>query len=198
MIKLHLHVILLLLLKPVRSDTFQSLLTRHQSGTGFLPANPIELLATYIPATNFNACFDYCHRNMRCRTFVSTSILPFSCYLYEGLSDTGKIVPAMSTASNVGSIQYYALLYDNYGQPCDPTLPLPDRYMVCQNGLWRCPVNTYWDGLLCLNAVYYNAPCTTVHQCREDVGLECNLPTQRCACNATASWNVTACGKWVR
>ena len=194
--RLYLHVIMLLLLNSVRNDTFQSLLTRHESGTDFVPPHPVELLATLTSVSTFDACFNYCHQNIRCRTLVSILMSPFSCRLYEGVSDTGTITSSMAPGSRVGSIHYYPELYGKYGQPCNPALPLPDRYMVCQNGVWSCPINTYWDGSLCRNAVYYNGSCKANNQCRQDLGLQCDLLRERCGCNLTVAWNGTSCGKY--
>lgn len=194
--RLYFHMIMLLLLNSVKNHTFQSLLTRHESGTGFVPAHPVELLATLTSVSTFDACFNYCHQNIRCRSFVSLLISPFSCWLYEGVSDTGTIISSMLPQSLVGSINYYPELYGKYGQSCNPALPLPDRYMVCQTGVWSCPVNTYWDRSLCRNAVYYNGSCEANNQCRPGLGLQCDLARKRCACNSTVAWNGTSCGKY--
>ena len=177
------------------SQIFQSLAIRYPLGTHFLPVNPVEFLATITNVKSFQACFRYCHENLLCRTFVSDSNSPFSCLLYESHTDTGSIQQSPSVTSAVGALQYLDL-YKFYGKSCPPNTQNFDRYMVCMNGFWRCPQNTYWNGSVCLNAGYHQYSCLQDDYCRQDIGLKCQAPPMKCECNFTGLWNGTYCGKY--
>ncbi|CAF4222114.1 unnamed protein product, partial [Adineta steineri] len=112
---------------------------------------------------------------------------------YTGSLDTGIIVKCSSLTSRVGGLYYYLSLYDVYNQICDPHVLPSNRYLICVNNVWQCPTNTFWNGSMCLNQVYYGDSCTMNEACRHDIGLQCSSDCQKCLCNSTASWNNISC-----
>ncbi|CAF1080700.1 unnamed protein product [Adineta steineri] len=184
---------LLITINFVQSQTFQSIMTFEESGTDFIPANPIELIESYTNIPTMMLCYTKCNMNPLCRTFVGDSTYPFICRLYQGSIDTGSIVNSLSSTSRVFSLYYDVVYYQSYNQVCNPNVPAFDRYLVCINRLWTCPSGTYWNDAMCLNQVYYESLCNTNEMCREDIGLTCSSTCNKCLCNSTAIWNSTSC-----
>mgnify|MGYP001030179915 CR=1 FL=1 len=193
-------LILFLIISSIRSQIFQSLTRFQAAGTDFVPINSIELIATYTGVSTLLACYEKCHLNPLCRTFVSNISSPFTCRLYESSIDTGgTIVISSSSTSQVGGIHYDPSFYTTYNQPCDPQVSsLSNRYLICQNSTWQCPQSTYWNGSMCVNNVYYQSSCTTDNDCRQDVQLSCSTSCNKCLCSPTFVWNTTTCGEYNR
>ena len=190
-------LILLLQIDFLHPQMYQSLMTIQAVGTDFIPANHIELIATYQNIFTLLSCYQKCNFNPLCRTFVSDISSPFTCRLYEGSIDTGTISSSLSSTSQVGGIYYESSLYKTYNQSCDQNPSLSNRYLICNNGLWQCPTDSFWNGSMCLNKVYYQASCNTDLECREDIYLSCSSLCQKCLCQLTTIWNrsSSACGK---
>ncbi|CAF1403930.1 unnamed protein product [Adineta steineri] len=185
--------LILISIHVVQNQIMQSSLNLEAPGLDFSPANPIELITTYTGMNSFLSCYTQCNMNPLCRTFVSDIVLPSVCRLYEGSIDTGTIVESSSLTSRVGGLYYYPSLYDVYNQMCDPHVLSSNRYLICVDNVWQCPITTYWNGSMCLNQVYYGDSCTMNGTCRQDVGLQCSPVCQKCLCNSTASWNNMSC-----
>lgn len=191
-------IIILINMNFVQNQIFQSIMTIQNIGTDFIPANPIELLATYTGLSTVMSCFNKCNLNPSCRTFVSDNNWPFTCRLYQGSINTGTITTFSISSSTlqVGGLQYDTSLYIKYNQVCNPSLPLSDRYLICnKQSVWTCPTSTFWNGYICVNQVYYQAFCNMNEMCREDINLICSLSCQKCLCRSTTIWNGTTCGK---
>lgn len=184
--------LLLIHMKFVNNQIIQTLMTKYGNAFDFVPANPIEMLANDTDAFSFMSCFDRCHHFLRCRTFVHDLSSPPTCRLYEGSFETGTMLVA-STSLQIGSIHHYPSLYKEYQMPCNRDKY--NRYMICLNESWTCPMNTFWNGSMCINARYNQNPCLTNAECRQDVGLHCNQSIQVCTCHSPSYWNGTFCCK---
>jgi len=180
----------------VQSQIFQSRMKFQETGTDFIPANPVELIATYTGISTIMSCFNKCNTNPLCRTVVSDSTCPSVCRLYQGSIDTGTIIASLSSTSRVGGLRYDTSLYTSYNQVCDPNSPSFNRYLICNNRVWDCPIGTYWNGVICVNQVYYQASCDTNKVCREDISLTCSSSCHKCLCESTTIWNSTSCGQY--
>jgi hypothetical protein len=141
-------------------------------GTTFQPAISIELLST-LSSRSFFKCATMCNINVQCRTFVYDSISK-QCILYEGSVSTGRAL-FNSTKSQIGSVKYSSDLYDCYNKTLNQCSL--NRYLVSDNSsnIAVCPINTYWNGTMCLNQVYFRASCTSDMMCRNGPGLECDI-----------------------
>ena len=185
---------LLITMSLVHGQVFQSLMIFQQTNVDFIPANPIELITSYIDISTVMACFNKCNMDPLCRTFVTDTTSPFVCCLYQGAIDTGTFIVSSSSTSQVASLHYDTSFYSAYNQICDPKVPPFDRYLICTNGSWHCPTATYWNGSMCINQVYYESSCSTNEMCRQDIGLMCLSTCNKCLCNSTFIWNSTSCG----
>ena len=156
-------------------------------GTLFQPASNVELLRQ-LTIGSFVDCAAACNVNPQCRTLMydwSTGL----CSLYEGETSTGSIITnSSSSSSQVGSIDYFSELYQCYNKTSSTCAF--NRYVVedPSTGLGVCPENTYWDGNMCLNQLYFGAPCTSQQSCRTDLFLGCsNVTAWTCGAGKTRS-----------
>ncbi len=183
-------LILLITTNTIENEIFQSLMTLEQIGTDFIPTNPVELIAVYTDQSNLISCYKMCNMNPNCRTFAIDNV----CRLYQGSIDTGTIMVSSSLTSQVAGLRNDPSFYVNYNQICNPnSLPF-DRYLICTDGYLDCPTDTYWNGEMCLNQVYYGNSCNSNEMCRGDIGLICSS-CNTCFCEVTAIWNDTLCSK---
>ena len=189
--------LLLLLLRLVSlfshgqtNGMYQSLAHFSNLGTKFHPANTIEYLGLTSSVKDLGTCFEHCNLNVLCRTFTyDTSTL--DCEHYEGLVETGTIIPSSSPTSTVGDIDYSITLFTDYGDTCDKCEL--DRYLQCSSGTssCECPAHTFWNNFICQNQVYYQSNCSTDNWCRQDLLLSCMNNT--CQCLSNAFWTGTTC-----
>ncbi len=175
-------IILFIYLYFSYSGADQSLMVLQDSGTDFNPANSVELLTTVSKIRSTLQCYMQCHLNFQCRTFVYKSETQ-ECSLYEGSINTGSVVATASggTPSIVGGIIYTPELFISYGLACDQCAS--SRYLKCVNNTCQCLPNTFWNGTMCLNQVYYGQTCATYQgSCRQaDLSLICLSDCLVCA-----------------
>jgi hypothetical protein len=55
-------------INTVQNQNFQPILTLQETGTDFVPANPIEPLATYSNVPTLTSYYSQCNLNARCGT----------------------------------------------------------------------------------------------------------------------------------
>ncbi|CAF0941263.1 unnamed protein product [Adineta steineri] len=148
-------------------------------GTTFQPANPIELLATFNELTLVR-CVATCNHNVRCRTVVYDSISKH-CQIYEGEVSTGSIIPSNSLTSLVGGIIYSSNFYTLYNKSSSQCQY--DRYLSIDIllNLCVCPINTFWNGIICLNQRYIGSSCISNEWCRTDLNLVCDANQHICS-----------------
>ncbi|CAF1326657.1 unnamed protein product [Didymodactylos carnosus] len=161
-------------------------------GTTFQPSNPIELLGSISNTKSVIHCSAYCNQNVQCRTF-GVNLLSLSCSLYEGHITTGSVVASssLSQSSFVGGFIYESALFLNYNQTCSTAI---NRYLVCVGARLVCPINTFWNGSICVNQFYGNTLCQLDIQCRGDLTLICSINSSTCVCNSTRYyWDGTRC-----
>jgi hypothetical protein len=86
-------------------------MTLHESDTDFISAHPIKLIDTYTDVSRLISCFNRCHINICCRTFVNDLTWPFICRLYENLINTETIINLLSSILRVDGIHYNPSYY---------------------------------------------------------------------------------------
>ncbi len=124
---------LMAVLNTVQSQTSQSIIIIHQFGTDFIPAYPVELIATYTDISTVMSCYHRCHLNSKCRTMVTDTTWLFLCRLYEDFIDTDTIIFSSSSASHVGSFHHDTSLYTDYNHTCNPNSYVSNRFLICNN-----------------------------------------------------------------
>ena len=164
------HYSFLLIIIPLISGNLISTIQFLNTGTDFIPINPIELISVSTDVLSMANCAQLCNQNLLCRTIVFD---PPSCRLYESYLDTGSVIASSSSKSVVGAVDYNNVnLSPAFNQSCDHCYL--DRYLVCQNSTCQCPLHTYWDGQnTCLNQLFQNWSCEADNWCREDLNLSC-------------------------
>ncbi|UJR14432.1 hypothetical protein I4U23_001429 [Adineta vaga] len=177
----------------IYGQIFQSIMSFEATATEFLPANSIELITMYDDISSFTSCYIRCSMNPLCRLFVSDTSWSYVCRLYQGSIDTGSLIISISSTSRVGILHYDASWYEAYNQICHSNSISSNRYLTCINNRLQCPMNTYWNGSMCLNQVYYLDLCSTNEDCRQDIDLQCSLSCQKCLCSSTTFWNGSFC-----
>lgn len=147
-------------------------------GTSFQPANMIELLDLFNAETQMD-CFHRCNRNVLCRT-VDYDSNSKQCRHFEGEVSTGTIITSNSSFSQVAAIEFSSDQYASYNQT-DSRCEL-NRYLVIDkiSNLCVCPLNTFWNGSMCLNQLYNGSSCQTADWCRMSLNLICDPIAQRC------------------
>ncbi|CAF1365058.1 unnamed protein product [Didymodactylos carnosus] len=162
------------------------------AGLKFQPSNPIEQLGSISGIKSVLHCCAYCNKNVQCRTF-GFDLLTLNCSLYEGYITTGSVVVSspLSQSSIVGGLVYESAQFFNYNQTCSTAI---NRYLVCIGARLVCPVNTFWNGSICVNQFYGNTLCQLDIQCRGDLTLICSINSSTCVCNSTRYyWDGTLC-----
>jgi hypothetical protein len=144
-------------------------------GTSFQPANSIELLSNFTTSSFFD-CTSGCNINPQCRTYVY-DFTSNQCTLFEGDISTGTVIVSNTSTTQVGSIEYFADLYQCYNRT-DAQCQF-NRYLVADDStnLGICPIDTYWNGTMCLNQLFFGSSCTFKQSCRRDMNLMCNNVT---------------------
>jgi hypothetical protein len=146
--------------------------TLSTTGTQFQPANPIELLATFLNTPNAASCAMFCYHNGQCRTLDLDSNLK-QCRLFEGSVDTGTLVSTSLSSSVVGWINIPPSAYNMYNASSDQCVN--NRFLISDtsSGLCQCPIHTFWNGSMCLNQRYAGEVCQNNNWCRTDLNISC-------------------------
>jgi hypothetical protein len=163
---------------------FESSIHLTQFGNGFQPMNSIELIDISSNTQSILRCAMKCNQNRQCRTFDYDQLL-LVCRLFEGEFSTGTILSnSILSASRIGAILYNTTatqFYSLYNQKCEYCDAGVNRYLQCINNTCQCPSNTYWDGKVCFNQLYYGSNCNcTSSCCRQDLNLTCAIQTNTC------------------
>ncbi|CAF1153904.1 unnamed protein product [Adineta ricciae] len=162
----------------------------HSGSTDFIPANSAEIRGNHLSVASAFSCALLCHQDPQCRTFVFDSSI---CQLYEGSSDTGLIVSSPSTNRLVGSINYDLVqLANTYNKSCDHCFP--DRYLVCRNNTWQCPLNSFYNGQgKCLHELYPDSSmiCEDDKWYRQSMNQICQCG--KCQCRTGQIWFSKTC-----
>jgi hypothetical protein len=58
-------------INTAQNQNFQWIVTLQETGTDFVPANPIEPLATYSNVPTLTSYYNQCNLNARCGTFFN-------------------------------------------------------------------------------------------------------------------------------
>ena len=168
------------------SFTFESSIYLSRWGVQFQPRHPLELLSVLFASPSILRCSIQCNRNRRCRTFDHDQSSRV-CRLFEGEFLTGTLISNTTLlSSRVGAVRFNTSqvlqAYSSYNQTCDRCSSGANRYLQCVNNTCQCPVNTYWNGELCLNQVYNGSNCSSAFaSCRTDLNLTCSHLTNTCA-----------------
>ncbi|CAF1158902.1 unnamed protein product [Adineta ricciae] len=162
----------------------------YRSGFDFIPANSVELLATYSSINSYFNCGILCNQNPQCRTFVYDTPM---CELFESAVTTGSIVSSPSTTRLVGAVNYNGINVSSaYNKSC--SYCYPDRYLVCTNGTCQCPSGTYYDNQgNCINQIYVNSTttCQANNWCNQQLNLTCQCG--QCQCPLQQFWKNKTC-----
>jgi hypothetical protein len=124
-------------------------------------------------------CLAMCNLNPQCRTAVYDSTSEH-CQLYEGEISTGKIIWSNRKTSIVGGIIYSSTFYASYNKTGDQCQY--NRYLRIDSSsnLCICPINTFWNGTMCLNQLYNGSSCISNEWCRTDLNLVCDATQHIC------------------
>lgn len=143
------------------------------SGVGyqFQPANDIELLSTLNNIRTTMHCRMYCHRNIRCRTFDYDSTTK-NCRVFEASIDTGYLLNNFST-SVVGGIIITPSIFSLYNASSDQCVDSRLLNSSTSSGSCECPINTFWNGSMCLNERHVGGTCVNTQWCRRDLLYTC-------------------------
>lgn len=151
----------------------------HRDGADFIPASSVEILGNHSSVASTFPCALLCHQDPQCRTFVFDSSI---CQLYEGSSDTGLVSNSYSVNRLVGSINYDAVrLANTYNKSCEHCFP--DRYLVCRNNTFQCPLHSFYNGQgKCLNELYPDSSlvCEDDKWCRQSMNQTCQCGKCQC------------------
>ena len=134
---------------------FESTVQLTTFGTLFQPRHPVESLGSFSNIQSLFKCVMRCNQNRQCRTFdYDRSSLV--CRLFEGDMATGTVVNnATLISSRIGSIRLntpdVVQQYSSYNQTCNRCDVGKNRYLECDGQVCRCPIHTYWNGVMCLN-----------------------------------------------
>ncbi|UJR12033.1 hypothetical protein I4U23_016211 [Adineta vaga] len=108
------------------------------------------------------------------------------CRLWDADITTGSIIVSSSKPKSiVGTIRFSSDMYENiYNQSCDKCIR--SRYLTCDinTNTCQCPLNTYWNGSMCLRQLFRYQICSMVNACRTDLNLTCEPQcdlTYRCS-----------------
>jgi hypothetical protein len=166
--------ILLLMLRSTDGQSYQSLVHMSDLGMQFIPIHPIECLGSIAAVKDTNKCFQYCNLNILCWTFVYDSIT-MACTLYEGLVETGSILPSSSMTMITGGIDYTEDLFISYGETCDKCYF--NRYLQCSNiSVCSCSIHSFFYGSICRNQFYYTTCRFAQQRFRVTMTLAYNVP----------------------
>jgi len=141
-------------------------------GHRFQPANAIELLETLTGIRNVMHCGIRCHHSIRCRTFQYDSSIN-ECRLFEGSINTGQLQSNFSS-SIVGWIPIKRSMFTLYNATIDQCRQSRLLNSSTSSGLCECPINTFWNGSMCLNQIYEQQTCMNNNWCRTDLFYICN------------------------
>ncbi|CAF2813417.1 unnamed protein product [Rotaria sp. Silwood2] len=164
-------VLIVGIVSPIDS-IYQSNMEFTSMGLEYAPKKNIQLITTNTIQTKL-LCAAVCNQLSSCRIF-DYDLISKQCRLFEGDSTTGSIISSSSSTSIVGIVRisstFYSSVHDQYCQACQE-----NRYEVCftNAGKCQCPVNTYWNGLICALQLFENDTCTQRDACRSDLNLTC-------------------------
>jgi hypothetical protein len=148
-----------------------AIFTLSTMGNQFEAANSVELLATLSNTRIVGNCAMSCYLNIQCRTFDFNSNSQ-ECRLFEGSVDTGTLL-STSSPTVVGWINIDSSVYNLYNASSDECLNNQFLYSDTLSGLCECPINTFWNGSMCLNQRYAGEACENNNWCRTGLFLNC-------------------------
>ncbi|CAF0985955.1 unnamed protein product [Adineta steineri] len=170
---------LFLIIKQTYSqEIFASKTILSSQGTQYIPVNMPAQLISITNTDSIKKCSILCNSNVLCRIFDYAVSSPKQCRLFEGdTNKLGQIVSSSSSQSQVGTLQFSARLFVEYGSPCISTCN-QIRYLRCgSNSTCECMPHTYWNASISMcipQSPILGASCQqNMSMCREDLNYTC-------------------------
>ena len=156
---------------------WQSSTNLSSNGLEFSPVNQQALLLLTTTLNSMFTCAELCHSTVQCR-ILDFDAQSHRCRLFEGnIRTMGSLVLSSSAQSRVGSRKLSSEYYLTYAQACSSCQG--SRYLTCRNSTCRCPVHTYFDGVICQSQKLLGDDCGNSTGCRADLNYTC-LPRMQC------------------
>ncbi|CAF0849455.1 unnamed protein product [Adineta steineri] len=170
---------LFLIIKQTYSqEIFASKTILSSQGTQYIPVNMPAQLISITNTDSIKKCSILCNSNVLCRVFDYAVSSPKQCRLFEGdTNKLGQISSSSSSQSQVGTLQFSARLFVEYGSPCISTCN-QIRYLRCgSNSTCECMPHTYWNASISMcipQSPILGASCQqNMSMCREDLNYTC-------------------------
>ncbi|CAF4256774.1 unnamed protein product, partial [Adineta steineri] len=170
---------LFLIIKQTYSqEIFASKTILSSQGTQYIPVNMPAQLISITNTDSIKKCSILCNSNVLCRVFDYAVSSPKQCRLFEGDTNRlGQIVTSSSSQSQVGTLQFSASLFVEYGSRCISTCN-QIRYLRCgSNSTCECMPHTYWNASISMcipQSPILGASCQqNMSMCREDLNYTC-------------------------
>ena len=140
----------------------QSDLYLGELGSYFSPDEDGDWL-DHLDTDSVGDCAVHCNMNPTCRTFEYYDDINH-CELFQVEPSPQQIGFDPSKLTYFGYVQLHPQLFSAFNQPCDACIN--GRYLICDQGLCRCPWQAFWNGAICEKQRYSGKNCNDTDQCR--------------------------------
>ena len=186
---LNLPVLIVVLLRPpsLKAIPIDWRSSMNLSSPGLL-FSPIDLSALFLLSNTLPSllsCACLCHSNGQCHIF-DYDPQSRQCRLFQGdIATMGSLTMSPSLQSRVGSMKIDASQFLSFGQACSSCVG--SRYLRCVNSTCQCPMNTFFDGLICQSQKLMGDRCGNNSECRSDLNHTCQL-SMKCGGKMTSKF----------